>query len=88
MKKFERKEILYCDICGRISSIPLTECPICRKEGCYICTSQLYDVYHTHICVNCLKNKQINDCYMELWRNKWGKDRDRAIEKLRGVPNK
>jgi len=91
MRKTETKEILYCDICGRESSIPLTKCPICSKEGCYTCTSQVYDVYHTNVCEKCLEDETIHAHLLSIWKH-WGKERENAIKELQrfsplDVPN-
>ena len=57
--KTETVEVRYCDCCGYKSDIPLTKCPICGRENCYTCSSQLYDVWHTNICKKCLEDENI-----------------------------
>lgn len=80
--KTETVEVRYCDCCGRRSNMPLTKCPICRRENCYTCSSQLYDVWHTNICKKCLENDDIKGAFMNEWKN-WGEKRKLVIERMK-----
>ena len=82
--KTETVEVKYCDCCGGRSSMPLTaltECPICGRENCYTCSSQLYDVFHSNICKKCLENETIHSYFMDGWKH-WGKRRDVFIKDM------
>lgn len=79
--KTETVEVRYCDSCGRKTDIPLTKCPICKRENCYTCSSQVYDVWHTNICKKCLEDENINAYFMSDWKH-WGKERETVIEEM------
>ena len=79
--KTETVEVGYCDCCGGRSSLPLTKCPICGRENCYTCSSQLYDVWNTSICKKCLDDEDIKAYFMSDWKH-WGKARDNVIKEL------
>ena len=79
--KLETKEVRYCDVCGRESNIPLTQCPICKRENCYTCSSQLYDVWHTNICKKCLEDEDIHAYFISNWRH-WGIEREKVIKEM------
>lgn len=75
--------VQYCDSCSRKSSIPLTKCPICHRENCYTCSSQLYDVWHTNICKKCLEDETVHAYFMDNWKH-WGVERNKVIKEMVG----
>ncbi len=79
--KMETVEVRYCDCCGRQSGMSLIKCPICGRENCSACSSQLYDVWHTHICKKCLENEDIHSYFMSDWKH-WGKERETVIKEM------
>ena len=81
MRKEETITVLICDSCETKSNMILTSCPICMRECCYLCSSQLYDVYHTNVCKKCLENPDINKDFMKLHR-RWLEDRAKVTEEI------
>ncbi len=79
--KTETVEVRYCDCCGGRSNMSLTPCPICSRENCYTCSSQLYDVWHTNICKKCLEDENINAYFMDNWKH-WGVERAKVIQEM------
>ncbi len=83
MKRVEKQTVYECDCCHRASTTGvLTECPVCGKECCYTCSSQLYDVWHTNICKCCLEKPEIKAYYMNAWKNVWGKKQAKIIKEM------
>jgi len=80
-KQIETREIWICDVCHRRSELTLNECLICGKGACYICSHQLYDVWHTNICKNCVDNEAFNAYFMDAHRH-WLSERKVVIEGL------
>ena len=83
MEKTETKIVYICDCCNRTSSPILTKCPVCGKECCYTCSSQLYDVWHTNIRKCCLEKPEIHEFYMNAWKNAWGEKREKIIQEMK-----
>lgn len=63
-KRTEKRTISICDVCGREGMV-LSPCPMCHREVCYQCSNDLYDVWKTGICKQCLNDETVYAYFMD-----------------------
>ncbi len=73
----------FCDICKReVASYLLSTCPRCEREGCNLCTKEVYDVFHTEICKVCNQIPEVNGFLTKLHK-KWLAARKKARAQMK-----